>query len=71
MPSPGLWAGALNLVLRHHMTGCSLAAHQAATLLERIAGCPEVDDDTRALCEQASLHLDSPIREDAPCSPPL
>jgi hypothetical protein len=57
MPSPELWAGALSLLLRHNLTGCTHSARQAATVLERIASCPEVDAETRALCENASFRL--------------
>lgn len=67
MPSSQLWAGALSLLLRHHLTGCSLTAHRAATLLGRIALCPEVDGETRSLCEEVSFYLEGPSREKAPC----
>lgn len=59
MPSHELWAGALSLLLRHHLTGCTVTARQAATLLDRIANCPEVDAETRALCEDASIRLNA------------
>jgi hypothetical protein len=52
-----LWAAALNLLLRHELNGCRHAARQAAGLLERLAEQPEVDRDTRALCECMSERL--------------
>lgn len=70
MPSPELWAGALSLLLRHHQTGCSLTARQAATVLDRIADSPEVDADTRALCEDASFRLSAANPETPPCRHP-
>ena len=70
MPAPELWAGALSLLLRHHQTGCSVAARQAAALLERIAECPEVDAETRALCEDASLRLSTANQETPSCHRP-
>ena len=67
MPSSQLWAGALSLLLRHQLTGCPVAARQAADILGRIADCPELDAETRSLCEDASVHLGAPARENAPC----
>lgn len=57
MPSTELWAGALSLLLRHHETGCRQSARQAAHLLECISNTPELDQDTRSLCERASQRL--------------
>lgn len=70
MPSSELWAGALSLLLRHDLTGCSVTARQAATVLDRIASCPEVDAETRSLCEAASFRLSAANLETAPCRRP-
>lgn len=69
MPPTELWAGALSLVLRHSLTGCSHSAHQAANLLDRLADCPGMDEETRNLCEQASVRLATSNRELLPCRP--
>lgn len=69
MPNSELWAGALSLVLRHDLTGCTLSAQQAASLLARIADHPDVDQETRALCEEASLRLSDRHGESVPCRP--
>ncbi|HMV54348.1 MAG TPA: hypothetical protein PLX20_09130 [Rhodocyclaceae bacterium] len=58
-PEARLCIGALTLLLRHGLTGCSRAAEQAADLLERIAAAPGVDRDMRRLCEAASQRLDT------------
>ena len=57
MPSRGIWAGALSLLLLHEETGCTHSAHNAARLLDQICEADDVDDDTRQLCEQASARL--------------
>lgn len=69
MPNIELWAGALSLVLRHDLTGCALSARQAADLLSRIADNPEVDRETRALCDEASLRLIDLHEEGSRCHP--
>ena len=53
-----LCIGALNLLLRHGLTGCPRSAEQAADLLERIADAPGIDRDMRRLCVEASQRLD-------------
>jgi hypothetical protein len=57
MPGIELWAGALNLLLRHELSGCEHAGQQAAGLLERLSEHPGVDPETRALCECMSERL--------------
>jgi hypothetical protein len=57
MPGIELWAGALNLLLRHELSGCEHAGRQAAGLLERLAEHPGVDAETRVLCECMSERL--------------
>lgn len=57
MPSPELWAGALSLILIHDESGCPHSALNAARILDRLCAAPEIDDDTRALCERASNRL--------------
>lgn len=59
LPPPGLWAGALSLLLRHNRSGCPHSARQAADLLDRLAAFPDLDDETRQLCEQESERLSS------------
>jgi hypothetical protein len=57
MPPPELWAGALSLLLIHGESGCPHSALNAARLLDRLCDSPDVDDETRALCERASTRL--------------
>lgn len=57
MPSPELWAGALSLILIHDESGCPHSALNAARILDRLCATPEIDEDTRALCERASNRL--------------
>lgn len=67
MPAPELWAGALSLLLRHHLSGCPISARQAAAVLDRLAACPDLDAETQSLCEQASLRLATSPQEFTPC----
>ena len=57
MPPPELWAGALSLLLIHDESGCPHSALNAARLLDHLCDSPDIDDDTRALCERASSRL--------------
>ena len=57
MSSEKLLVGALILLMRHDLTGCAHAASQAATLLDRLSDLPELDGDTRRLCDQMSIKL--------------
>lgn len=57
MPNATMWAGALSLFLRHTETGCRHAARQAAEVLDRLAADPDLDSETRNLCERASTKL--------------
>lgn len=59
MLSTELWAGALALLLHHSETGCPAAARQAARLLEHLSNAPEVDAELSALCERASIRLET------------
>lgn len=54
----GLWAGALSMLLQHSETGCPQAARHAARLLACLGDAPELDAETRSLCERASLRLE-------------
>lgn len=45
-----LLAGALDQLMRHNLSGCEHAAHQAARLLDALAERPDVDGETRYLC---------------------
>ncbi len=66
MPGTELWAGALSLLLLHNETGCHHSALHAARLLDCLCEIDDLDDDTRQLCERASLRLSQPAFE-----PPL
>lgn len=57
MSAEQICLGALSLLLRHGETGCSRSAQLAAELLDRLADAPDLDPDTRALCERASCRL--------------
>ncbi len=57
MPAVELWAGALSLLLIHGESGCPHSALNAARLLERLSNAPDLDDETRELCERASYRL--------------
>lgn len=54
-----LYAGALDQLMRHALTGCSHAAHHAAQLLDVLADRPDVDPDTRRLCGSMSALLET------------
>lgn len=45
-----LYAGALDQLMRHELTGCRQAAHQAARLLDVLSERVDVDQETRRLC---------------------
>lgn len=45
-----LYAGALDHLMRHALTGCGQAAHQAARLLDALTERVDVDHETRSLC---------------------
>ena len=47
MSNRDLTTGALALLLRHDLTGCIQAGHQAAGLLERLAETAALDRATR------------------------
>ncbi|HLA36698.1 MAG TPA: hypothetical protein VJ001_17690 [Rhodocyclaceae bacterium] len=49
--APGLpvWIGALTLMMRYGLTGCTHAGQQAADLIERIADHADTDSETRLL----------------------
>lgn len=70
MSKSDLWAGALSLVLRHDLTGCTVAARQAADLLARIAEHPDVDPDMRTICDEASMRLVDRHMEATRCRSP-
>ena len=52
-----LYAGALDQLIRHSLTGCGHAAHQAARLLDVLAERSDVDSETRGLCGQMCEQL--------------
>ena len=60
MPPPELWAGALSLLLIHDESGCPHSTLNAARLLDRLCDATDLDDETRALCERASIRLTQP-----------
>lgn len=57
MANNALWAGALSLLLIHDESGCPHSALNAARLLDYLCEEPDLDDETRGLCERASLRL--------------
>lgn len=57
MRRDSLWAGALSLLLIHDETGCRHSALNAARILDRLSELPELDAETRTLCERASYRL--------------
>ena len=60
MANNALWAGALSLLLIHDESGCPHSALNAARLLDYLCEQPDLDDETRQLCERASLRLSRP-----------
>lgn len=59
MPNSNLWAATLSQLLIHEETGCRHSALHAARLLDQLCDL-EMDDNTRQLCERASLRLGAP-----------
>lgn len=53
-PTASLFAGALDHLMHHNLTGCGQAARHAAQLLEQLSEQPDVDSRTRGLCERMS-----------------
>lgn len=53
-----LLAGALDQLMRHNLSGCEHAAHQAARLLDALAERPDVDGETRYLCDKMRDRLE-------------
>jgi hypothetical protein len=51
-PTTALLTGAFDHLMRHQLTGCTQAAHQAARLLDALAESADVDVITRGLCGQ-------------------
>lgn len=66
MPAVELWAGALSLLLIHGESGCPHSALNAARLLDRLSDAPDLDDETRSLCERASNRLSQPPHKETP-----
>ncbi len=54
-----LYAGALDHLMRHALTGCEHAAHQASRLLDVLSERTDVDSETRVLCGRMSEQLAS------------
>jgi|JFJP01.1.fsa_nt_gi hypothetical protein len=52
-----LLTGALDQLMRHTLTGCGRAAHQASRLLDLLAEQSELDSETRELCGRMSEEL--------------
>jgi hypothetical protein len=57
MPNAVILSSALALLLQHDECGSAVCAGQAAHVLAHLADSPELDAETRALCERASLRL--------------
>ncbi len=54
-----LYAGALDQLMRHALTGCGHAAHQAARLLDVLSQRVDVDSETRSLCDKMCERLEA------------
>ncbi|MCP5277774.1 MAG: hypothetical protein H6935_05345 [Thiobacillus sp.] len=54
-----LLAGALDHLMRHALTGCAKAAHQASRLLDVLSERSDVDSGTRVLCGRMSEKLEA------------
>lgn len=54
-----LLTGALDHLMRHSLTGCQHAAHQAARLLDALSERADVDRETRALCGKMCERLEA------------
>ncbi len=54
-----LFAGALDHLMRHTLTGCEHAAHHAAQLLSVLAEHADVDSETRCLCDRMCDFLET------------
>jgi hypothetical protein len=54
-----LLAGALGHLMRYQLTGCAHSAHVAAHLLDQLAEQPDVDGDTRCLCDRMCEALEA------------
>jgi hypothetical protein len=54
-----LYAGALDQLMRHTLTGCGQAAHQAARLLDVLSQRADVDHETRSLCDRMCERLEA------------
>jgi hypothetical protein len=55
-----LFAGALDHLMHHTLTGCEHAAHHAVQLLDVLADRPDVDSETRLLCGRMCERLEHP-----------
>lgn len=56
-----LITGALDQLMRHQLTGCQKAAHQAVRLLDALADDPELDGETRALCDRLGQRMSATL----------
>jgi hypothetical protein len=52
--------------MRHDLTGCEYAALQAANLLDHLSDMPDIDGETRDLCEHMSQKLTASQRGGEP-----
>lgn len=68
--SATLFAGALDHLMRHVLTGCGHSAHHAAQMLERLSEQPDVDRETRCLCGRMSQALDAANPQQLAAMPP-
>lgn len=58
-PTASLFAGALDHLMHHSLTGCGQTARHAVQLLEQLSEQPDVDSHTRGLCERMSAALEA------------
>lgn len=54
-----LFAGALDHLMRHALTGCEQAARHAAQLLDVLSDRPDLDRETRLLCGRMCERLEA------------
>jgi len=53
-----LLSGALDNLIRYTLTGCSLAGHRAAMLLDRLGQAQETDAEMQDACQRMREHLE-------------
>lgn len=59
MENTALLTAALDHLMRHALTGCRQAGHQAARLLDELSDRADLDRETRRLCCRMSQELEA------------